>query len=460
MVGAVLAGLYLDCLPHVTLGIMAVPLFFTVVVYPKRALIFLIGVQIALEFTQLDMINFYIGPMRARLDDLLFWWVMLLWLLALPDGEARAKTGATSRLILILVGIGTFSLFFGLASGNDPGHATYMFKQYPGYLSFFPAAWLISRDRKTADQLVTVIIIAGVLAGINIALRGHFRLDETVYERGTGLRVQARQAFAIGVGLLFLLSKNLYLRNRSQLKLIIPAGVVMMAGIVLSQTRSVWFGTLLGAGVMLALFSFSPRRNTWLVIRRIAGMALLVVLLFGVSGYILQSAGFLQIEDVVKRTGPETRSHLTDATFLARAVSWMEIIREVGNPPGLLFGKGMGYEITYFRFDYMEEMSWSTVDNSYFQILLNAGIPGVLALLSLYLYGIVKSAVLAGREKNPERESNLLAVCGSLVMLASGSFFMSAITNYRFTVLYGVLFAILSVAPGNPPGDPDLTRRE
>jgi len=80
----------------------------------------------------------------------------------------------------------------------------------------------------------------------------------------------------------------------------------------------------------------------------------------------------------------------------------------------------------------------------------------VLALILLFGHGTVKAAVLAGRERDPGREAMLLAICGSFVMLASGSVFMSAITNYRFTVLYGVLFALLAVKPGHGTVSADL----
>lgn len=456
ILAVIAAGLVFDCLPQLSLGVIAVPLILVMVMYPKRGLILLLVVQSALEITQLDVVTFYLGPMRVRLDEVLFWWIMLLWLLALPDRKARVATGATPRFIMLLVGIAVLSLVWGVAAGNDPGHAAIMFKNYPGYLSFFPAAWLISRDRETADHLILAIIAGGVLGGINIIARGYLRVDETVYERGTGLRVQSRQAFAIGVALLFLLTRILSLRNRTNLKIIIPAGVLMMTGIILSQTRSLWYGIILGAVVILILYTLSGNRKTWVVLRKILGLTLLVGVFFIVTMSVVNSFGFLETEDVLKRTESETGNYLTDATFLARALSWLEILKEVNNPAGLVLGKGMGYEITYFRVDYMQRMTWSFVDSSYFQILLNAGIPGVLALILLFGHGTVKAAVLAGRERDPGREAMLLAICGSFVMLASGSVFMSAITNYRFTVLYGVLFALLAVKPGHGTVSADL----
>jgi O-antigen ligase len=456
VLAAIMAGLCTRALPQTAAVMLAVPVALTTLFNPKRSLMLLLGIQISLEFTQLDLVNFYLGPMRLRPDDLLFAWVMFLWILSIPDRRDRVETGATPAFILALVIVGSVSLLWGLSAGNDPGHAFFMYKHYPGYLSFFPAAWLISRDKKTAEQLAVLVAAAAVLAGINIALRGFFRVDELVYERSTGLRVQARQAFAVSIGLMFLFSRYLVRRRRAALSLMIPAGVLMSVGLLLSQTRSAWFGTLLGAAAVFLLYTASRRKNLWRALGAVAGMAVLGVVLLVAAGLLLQAAGLMEMQDILARPGSETGNYLTDATFLARAVSWLEILREVGNPAGLIMGKGMGYQITYFRFDYMQRLSFSTVDGSYFQILLNAGIPGVLALVLLYAHVILKSASGALKERDEGRWELLLACFGSMVMLAAGSFFMSVITNYRFTVLFGVLFAIIAVKPAPGASSEDL----
>jgi hypothetical protein len=428
----------------------------TTLFYPKRALILLLGIQISLELTQLDLVNLYLGPFRTRFDDLLFLWILLLWVLVLPDGRGRVKTGTTSRFIILFVAVCFVSLFWGIASGNDIGMATNMFKTLPGYLSFFPAAWLIATDRDAADQIVKVVIAASVLAAVNIALRGYFRVDELVYERSTGLRVQARQAFAVAVGFIFLFTGQLVRRTRATLVLVLPAGVVMLVGLILSQTRSVWFGMMLGIASAFVLYTVSTGRDLWRMLRTLVVIAALGGIFFFAAGYLVQAAGFLEMQDIAARTGSETGNYLTDATFLARALSWIEVLKSVSGPTGLLMGKGQGYEITYFRFDYMKELSFSTVDSSYFQILLNAGLPGLLALVLLFAHGIAGSGTRAFKERDPERRSVLLGIFGSLIAMVSGSFFMSAITNYRFTILFGVLFAMMAVRPGQAIDGGDL----
>lgn len=135
---ALVFGVLLDVLPHVVLGLAAIPVMATTLFHPKRALILLLGLQISLELAQLDLVNLYLGPFRTRADDLLFLWVLLLWALILPDGRGRVKAGTTSRFIILFVAVCFVSLIWGIASGNDIGMATNMFKTLPGYLSFFP----------------------------------------------------------------------------------------------------------------------------------------------------------------------------------------------------------------------------------------------------------------------------------------------------------------------------------
>jgi len=459
VVAALILGLVSDTLTQVALALAAIPLMATTLFYPKRSLIMLLGVQISLEFTQLDLVNFYLGPFRLRPDDLLFLWVMLLWVLCLPDGRGRVRTGATARLIVFFVAVCFVSLFWGVASGNDMGTAAYMFTTLPGYLSFFPAAWLMATDREAAGQIVKMIIAASVLAGINIALRGYFKVDEFVYERSTGLRVQARQAFAIAVGFVFLFTRQLVLKGRAVLSLVLPAAVVMLVGLILSQTRSVWYGMLLGLASVFILHTIISSHDIWRVLRALAAIAVLGAVFILLAGYMVQAAGFLEMQDIADRTGSETGSYFTDASFLARAISWVEVLNSVNSPAGFFLGRGQGNEITCFRFDWMKVMTFSTIDNSYFQILLNAGVPGLLALVLLFAHGIAGSGTRAYREPDPERRAILLGVFGALIAMASGSFFMSAITNYRFTVLFGVLFAMMAVRPGQAVAGGGLPER-
>lgn len=456
---ALISGLVFDVLPHVVLVMAAVPVMATTLFYPKRALILLLGVQISLEFTQLDLVNFYLGPFRLRPDDLLFIWVMVLWTLCLPDGRGRTHTGTTARFIVFFVAVCFVSFLWGVASGNDAGTAAFMFKTLPGYLSFFPAAWLIATDRDAAAQIVRVVVAASVLAGINIALRGYFKVDEFVYERSTGLRVQARQAFAIAVGFMFLFAGQLVRKSRAGLSLVLPAAVVMLVGLILSQTRSVWYGMLLGIVSVFILHTISSGHDIGRVLRALAAVALLGAVFILAAGYMVQAAGFLEMQDIADRTGSETGSYFTDASFLARALSWVEVLKSVNSPAGILLGRGQGYEITCFRFDWMKVMTFSTIDNAYFQILLNAGVPGLVALVLLFAHGIAGSGAAAYRESDPERRAVLLGVFGALIAMASGSFFMSAITNYRFTVLFGVLFAMMAVRPGQSTDGTCLPQR-
>jgi O-antigen ligase len=195
---------------------------------------------------------------------------------------------------------------------------------------------------------------------------------------------------------------------------------MMSVGMLLSQTRSAWFGTLLGAAAVFLLYTASRRKNLWKALGTIAGGAVLGTVLFIAAGLLLQATGLLEIQDILARPGSETGSYLTDATFLARAVSWWRYSRRWGIRWEIM-GKGMGYQNTNFRFDYMQRLSFSTVDGSYFQILLNAGIPGVLALVLLYAHAILKSASGALKERDEGRQELLTACFGSVVMLGRGS---------------------------------------
>ncbi len=131
----------------------------------------------------------------------------------------------------------------------------------------------------------------------------------------------------------------------------------------------------------------------------------------------------------------------------ARFLSWWEITRTVtASPVTLVFGTGFGHEITYFRPDLFSVVSIPYVDGSFFQLLLNTGVAGALLLALLYARGI------AGSFRLVLGTGSVYAMwlTASFTALTIAALSSSLITNYRFTCIWGFLFAVMETLRSPP----------
>ncbi len=156
------------------------------------------------------------------------------------------------------------------------------------------------------------------------------------------------------------------------------------------------------------------------------------------------AAGLLTPGDVAARGGGADGGLIGDVSLWARFLSWYEILRTVtASPVTLLLGTGFGHEIHYFRPDLLSMVSIPYVDGSFFQLLLNTGLAGMITLAVLYARGIAGGFRLTVEAASDEDAVTGMWLTASFTALVIAALSSSLITNYRFSCIWAFLFAVL-----------------
>ncbi len=220
----------------------------------------------------------------------------------------------------------------------------------------------------------------------------------------------------------------------------------MGASLLLGQSRALWLAVASGA---LAAFVADLGRSgkQGLRLGPLVSRVLLIAVFTAGSIAFVYAAGLLTPGDVAARSGGADGGLAGDVSLWARFLSWWEITRTVtASPVTLVFGTGFGHEITYFRPDLFSVVSIPYVDGSFFQLLLNTGVAGALLLALLYARGI------AGSFRLVLGTGSVYAMwlTASFTALTIAALSSSLITNYRFTCIWGFLFAVMETLRSPP----------
>ncbi|MCK5786981.1 MAG: hypothetical protein KAH54_10565 [Candidatus Sabulitectum sp.] len=435
-------GVFTDTIYLIAGGLVVALLAGMFLAYPPRLASMLFGVQIVFTTTFLGGFNVYAGPFRISLDDLLQLWVFFLWIGAFIDGDGRIGHTSSGRLILVLVALSVMAFFRGILAGYQVETAAIFTKTMISYLFFFPAMWIL-KDRRNMKTLVLTVLIASILAGVWIILKG-FIGGEGVYLRETsGLRVSSREANVVVTGL-FLMAVLIWKKYRSvPLFPGIASMLIMGAAILLGQSRALWLAVAAGA-LMAFIADMSRTGEGGFRFGRLFSKVLLLVVFIGGSIAFVGAAGLLSVGDVAARGGGADGGLAGDVSLWARFLSWWEVIATVtASPIAFIFGTGFGSQITYFRPDLLTLVSIPFVDGSFFQLLLNMGISGSVVLALLYAKGIAGSFRFATKAVSQRNTVMALWLTASFTALTIAAFTSSLITNYRFTCIWAFMFAVL-----------------
>ncbi len=427
-------------------AILVIPgILFLLAGSPIRVLSFIVGLQIILTVTQLSAAQLYLGFINLRVDDLLTIWFLWLWLISLPDRSMRGiKAGPQGYLISIFVFLIAIAVFRGFSAGNTPAFIGIQIKTFGAYFLYFPLLWVLSDD-KAREVAWRVLLTSATIGGFIFVVKGIFGSGEGVYFRDqTGLRIGTRQPNAFGA-VLMLFTGKLWKswKTRPPIILILPSMFFMGAALILSQTRGLWGGVLLALASAWILNLFRKRDNIPLGKRMIVSLTVLagfvILVVFSIS-----ALGILSAADIAQRTGHESGSYLTDVSVLSRLISWSAVIERISGSY-MMMGRGFGTTITYFKPEIGGVRTLFYVDSSYFQTALVMGITGVIVFLSIFLNAVIRAAKLFIRTADSRRAGTALGIFCALIMLLFASGFASLLTNYRYTILWMYLLALLQV---------------
>ncbi len=410
---------------------------------PYRTMLAALGLQICLSLAMLDTAAFYAGPVLVRLDTVALAWVLLVWAAALADGaRIPARPGLTGWLAAAFTALAAVATVQGLVTGNDPEVVFRFALTYAGYLFLFPFLWILCSTRDPLPRLVRMLVLFAGVAGLSYVIAGITGEGMGLYYRPTGMRIATRQPNAMAV-VLVMLGGLLWRSPRSapSLLLSVPAAVLMVAGILLSQTRGLWLGMACAVGFMFLVGLFKRERETAGPGRQVLSL-LVFGILVGAGVFLVGALDLLSTGQLAQRTASESGSYLFDVAILSRFISWGAVLDKLQGA-ALLFGHGFGETITYFKPEMGMMWTMAGVDGALFQTALVAGISGVAVLALLYVAGVVDGARLFLGSAHSGRAALALSCAGGMVVVAVASLFASPATNYRYTVLWALLFAIV-----------------
>lgn len=438
-----LLGVASDMYLPAVVALAAIGLLLLVVGSAYRLLLTVLGLHICINIVTLARAAVFVGPFRIRADIVLMGMVVLLWLASKADRQSTGiAMGLSGRMAAVMTALTGIAFLRGMLGQADPELVVPFTYSYGGYLLFFPALWALSRTEGSVRWLVRMLVVFGGIAGLVFLLTGITGQGAGLYYRATGMRIATRQPNAMAV-ILIMLSALLWKSPRSAPPLLVslPASVLMAAGILLSQTRALWVALAASFGIMFLVSLFKREKEVSERGRQLLSMAIFGVLI-GAGILLVGSLNLLSAQQLAQRGSAGSGSLLFDVSLISRFLSWGTVIDKMQGVH-LFLGYGFGETITYFKPEMGMVWTMAFVDGSLFQTALNMGLVGVFALVLLYLAGIVDAARLFLRTSDPERGALALGVMGGLLVVSASSLTGSPATNYRYTVLWAVLFALV-----------------
>ena len=354
------------------------------------------------------------------------------------------RIGLQGILIILFLLIFGFSAYRGIAAGNDTFFISFQLKSYGAYFLYFPLLWVLS-DESSSKRIWTVLLSSAAIGGLIYMIKGYLGVGEDVYYRDmTGIRIATRQPNAMGVILMMLIGKLWKnWKERPPLIFIIPIILLMGGGIILSQTRGIWGGIILALAAAWILNLFRKKDNIRLGRKLIVTLTIIAALIILIV-FTISTLGILSAANVAQRTETETGNYLTDTSVLSRIVAPITIIDDLRGSR-MIMGKGLGAQYTCYRPDIGGIVTVWYVDGSLFQIALNMGITGVIVFFGIFAVTLVKAARLFIRTDSRRRAGTALGIFCAVMMLLFASGFASVLTNYRFTMLWVFLPALLQM---------------
>jgi len=426
---------------HYMIGVLllGVPcILFLLAGSPVRVLMVVFALQIILTVTQLMVASIWV----FRVDDLLTVLFLSLWLLSLPDRSMSGiMIGKQGVFIIIFILMFFVSAYRGYSAGHDTAFIFSQVKTFGAYVLYFPLLWVLS-DEKNSRWIWKILLISAVISGLIYTIKGFMRSGGDVYIRETtGVRVTTRQPNAICAIMLIYLGRLWKdWKDRPALILAIPSLILMSSAILLSQTRGIWGGCILALAAAWILNLFRKKDNIRISRKLIVSITALAILI-AIMVFAVSTMGILSATDIAERSG-ESSSYTTSTSTLSRLFAWSAILEDLRGIT-MLTGRGLGAVYTCFRPDIGAVVTVYYVDSSYFQIALNMGLTGVLVFLGIFVVTLVRAVKLFIITANRLRAGIALGIFCAVIMLLFASGFASVLTNYRFTMLWAFLIALL-----------------
>lgn len=335
----------------------------------------------------------------------------------------------------------TFFLFLVLLSVPTAEVTEYSYNIFKGILGYYFVFLMIARIAISPRRIRGIfgVLIVAHLFMITMTPQIVLSTGQRPYMRG-GPFLGDGNDFSLSLCLLIPMTLAIAQRTNARAVRLIAwgsLGIVLLA-IVGSQSRGATVGAIAVAGFL------------WLLSKRkVAGLAIMGIAAVAIALY-ASDAYFERISTI--------RDYQSEGSAQGRIIAWKASLRMAADNP--LMGVGAGHFPVAFGARYMPRdlgpMPWLTAHSSYFLVLGELGLPGIVTILALVLGNIhatlaLRRRLLAGsaghRGKQTEELAGLLyLVAASMLAFAVAGAFLSAAYYPHLFVLTGIMIAVRDLA--------------
>lgn len=385
---------------------------------------------------------------------------MMLFLFAIyatsmevTTARQRLTTPMTPVVLLFLLAIFIASMV-GIVFGN-----VYLSKMvetarpYSFYLMFF-VGLLCLRNRRSLNTLLVILVvmaaITAVLMFIQFAAGDRFKVF-----LGQSVRVELFGGYAgrilppgtelIWMTVPFVISRIPISSARVQRGLIALLAL-LLGGLLLTFTRSVWMGTLLSMIVMAILGRGAVRRG---VLRMFLALGIFVaILMVGLQLVSTDENNYMApyVQRFTSIFNPESYEEGSSADARRQEIqaAWPKIVQHPW------FGVGVGGTYDYIeawddatKSHYMRPVSY--IHNAYFLLLTHTGVIGFSTCMLMYITFFARARKIFRRLRRPDDRAVVMAGIGAIASVMLASIMQPSLWYPPAVPCIGLIFAVVEV---------------
>lgn len=327
-----------------------------------------------------------------------------------------------------------FLLSIMVISGITCDVKMYAITKFEAVIGYFFMFVVLKKELYDLDRvkgvLVTLVLVHLAVGALSPAM---FSGDGERHYIASGSFLGDGNDFALSVNVVIPFCLFMMLESQSVTKKLFYAGTlaVLILAVAATQSRG---GILALAGVGFYYWLKSDRK-----IIGVVGMVLVSVLIVSTA-----PPQFFERMETMTKTGDEM-----EGSAHGRILAWTSAIRMAADHP--LLGVGVGHFPVKYGAEYrpegygQNEIPWQTAHSSYFLVLGELGIPGIIFLMGIIVFNLIagERTLRQMKVRSPEcglsNRNLVIALNASLVGFAVGGAFLSATYYPHIYMLAGLL---------------------
>ncbi|MFQ5599029.1 MAG: O-antigen ligase family protein [Candidatus Krumholzibacteriia bacterium] len=393
--------------------------------------------------------------LRLQVGQGLILYLLALFATSLEVRKARERlaTPLAPAMLVFLLALLTAAIIGVVFKGVHMKSMVETARPYSFYLLFFVILLCIRSRRELGIFLTAAYVMAlivAVLMGVQFALGERAKIFI-----GGGIRVHSFGTYAgrilpPGVELIwlcvpFVIARIPLVSGRAQKWLVLSLGL-LLGGLLLTFTRTVWMAVLLSMGVMAILGRGAIRRSVLRMFLAMGGFVVVILLLLTllsterenyVAPYIARFSSIFELESYEEGTTAYARwDEIKEA--------WPHIVQ---NP---WFGVGIGgtYRFReawddYGKQHYLQAVSY--IHNAYVLLLTHAGAVGFTACMAVYLIFFVRARKILRVVRSETDRALIMAGIGAVASVMLASMMQPSMWYPPAVALVGTIFGLVEL---------------